>query len=1309
MTDLHQPEDINEESLNSLIRGITRFPGEFSLILAHCNYAALQERIAQQLREQCTVEIRELVLEPSVETLYTTIAKELGQEQPDALMVLGLESVIALEQVLKATNQIREEFRNFAFPLVLWVTDEVQQKLIRLVPDFYSWATTVEFEMATDELIDFIRQTADEVFAQVLDSRENIFLDNAVFNLEFSSFRRTELQSANQELKNRGIKLDPELEAGWEFMLGRIADNSKEESRGHYERSLALWQRTDNRERCGYLLFYLGLWWRNYAVRHRPEYENACERAKDYFGQCVDVFEQAKRPDLVAKFINPLAEVLHRLKQWDELERVANKAKALHETHSDEFRQARVYGFLAEVALSKSASTEAQQSAQQALSLLKSAQKAIATPSLEQWAFLDWVDSFHQGWYLFSLAKAQQNLKRGQEAIATLKAAKEIAKPQYDPELYIGILGALREGYFQQGEYLTAFEIKQKQQAIESQFNFRAFIGAGRLQPKQQVTNPALPSMESEKTLALEFAASGREQDIKRLVGRMYRDDMQLTVIYGQSGVGKSSIIEAGLVPALKREIIDTRRVLPVLQRVYGDWVGELGRVGEWERGRWGDGERGGQGDKERESVEFILGKLKENSERNLLTVLIFDQFEEFFFDCQEPSQRKVFYDFLQQCLELPYVKVILSLREDYLHYLLECNRLTNLEAINNNILDKNILYYLGNFTTDDAKSVIGGLTKHTQFSLKPALIDKLVQDLAAGIGEIRPIELQVVGAQLQREKIGTLEQYQESGTKKELVKRYLAAVVEDCGKGNERVAQLILYLLTDEKNTRPLKTEEELVAGLAGLDVGTKAEQLDLVFKILVGSGLVFLVPAPTADQYQLVHDYLAAFIRKQQEEGLVAELRKAKEDKRTQAKLNRLLKLAFASSIAAGLVLTVVAGVAVVFALKSRKQEKMAVARQLAATSEWIRSQRENLHESSVLLAVESMKRFQKMKEPSMEADRALRNGLTLLSPFVSRISHEADVLAVAFSPDGKYLASASGDSAWLYFAKPQDLIAEACRRLSRNLTANEWEQYMDAQLHLYDKPCEKEQQQHPIHPSFLQEGIKLAREGNVKAASVIFRRAKYLDPEIDLNPDTEEVDKDPKTIAQQLAAPAKVKEGEKLAKKGKVKEAISAYKEAQKLDPEIDLNPDTEEVDKDPKTVAQQLAAPIKVEEGKRLAKQGKVEEAIAVYQEAQKLDSTLKISADSWNSLCRFGSLNGYPAEVMFACKKAVKLAPKHGGIRDSRGLARALTGNTEGAINDFQTFVDWTYNNKERSQRQGWIDALRAGENPFTPEVIESLK
>ncbi len=76
--------------------------------------------------------------------------------------------------------------------------------------------------------------------------------------------------------------------------------------------------------------------------------------------------------------------------------------------------------------------------------------------------------------------------------------------------------------------------------------------------------------------------------------------------------------------------------------------------------------------------------------------------------------------------------------------------------------------------------------------------------------------------------------------------------------------------------------------------------------------------------------------------------------------------------------------------------------------------------------------------------------------------------------------------------------------------------------------------------------------------------------------------------------------------------------------------------------------------------------------------------------------------------MDACEKAIVKAPKHKGYQCARGLARALTGDTAGAISDFQAYVDWASNDHWKAKVQKWIDELRAGKNPFTEEVLKGL-
>ncbi|MBU7585771.1 MAG: hypothetical protein KAF91_23305 [Nostoc sp. TH1S01] len=895
MSELYRLETDNENSLQELNWAIATSGGEFSLILALCNATSVRRRLMQTLQASSEVEIQEIVLDKSVKTIYQTIQNSIRQPHPQALVVSGLESVNNLEQVLITANQVREEFRkNFHFPLVLWVTDEVLQKLIRVAPDLHSWSTTVEFAIASADLINFIEQTADEIFTRVLAAGAGRYLDQVALNLQIGSSRRVELEAAANELQNRRLSLSLELEASLEFMLGRATANFMEESRQHYERSLALFEQTDQfLERRAAVLYSLGVWWSTFAVLHLPEQESSRTISTEYYQKCIAVFEQANRQDLVAKFINALGVVLQQLQRWEELEAVANKALTLHQIYEHPLKLARAYGFKAEVALAKSRPDTAKAAAEQALSLLDNYQRNIQQPvSEETKADLEWENSYHRGWYLFALGRSQVALNQPELALQTLETAKTDTKAQYDPELYIGILAQLRDNYFKKGEYLTAFNIKQYRRSIEQQYSYRAFIGAGRLQPQQQVNNPALALAEKSDTVAQEIAASGRQPDIKRLIERMGRPDHKLTIIHGQSGVGKSSILQAGLIPALKQKPIGTRDVLPVSQQVYPDWLRELGdRVSEAIANLTPFALKPYEGEELPIFTDdkSILEQFVKHDDYNLLTVLIFDQFEEFFFVYKDPASRKPFYEFLRECLDIPFIKVILSLREDYLYYLLECNnRLADFEVINNNILDKDILYYLDNFSPKDARAVIHILTAKTPFVFEPSLVDELVKDLARDLKEVRPIELQVVGVQLQTERITKLEQYQQQGPKEKFVGRFLAEIVQDCGIENEQIAKLVLYLLTDENNLRPLKTRADLE-----LELEVQPEKLDLILEILIKSGLIFKVPAVPADRYQLVHDYLVPFVRQQQSERLIKELEKEREQRKlTEAKLNEVLQ---------------------------------------------------------------------------------------------------------------------------------------------------------------------------------------------------------------------------------------------------------------------------------------------------------------------------------------------------------------------------------------------------------------------------------
>ncbi|MGD1717194.1 hypothetical protein ACP6PK_28035, partial [Dapis sp. BLCC M172] len=162
-----------------------------------------------------------------------------------------------------------------------------------------------------------------------------------------------------------------------------------------------------------------------------------------------------------------------------------------------------------------------------------------------------------------------------------------------------------------------------------------------------------------------------------------------------------------------------------------------------------------------------------------------------------------------------------------------------------------------------------------------------------------------------------------------------------------------------------------------------------------------------------------------------------------------------------------------------------------------------------------------------------------------------HNNFVNAVAFSPDGELIASGSRDETIkLWNFNRDELIDNACKWMSDYLKNN---------------PNLEEKERHlcgEIEPSataFFLKGEKLAAEGKLEEAISQFEQAVKLDSNFSLN-----------------AATNLLRMGSELIiENQRVELGISLLKQAQTWQPDIDLNPDTEEIETDPEMVAKQFA--------------------------------------------------------------------------------------------------------------------------------------
>jgi WD40 repeat protein/tetratricopeptide (TPR) repeat protein len=263
---------------------------------------------------------------------------------------------------------------------------------------------------------------------------------------------------------------------------------------------------------------------------------------------------------------------------------------------------------------------------------------------------------------------------------------------------------------------------------------------------------------------------------------------------------------------------------------------------------------------------------------------------------------------------------------------------------------------------------------------------------------------------------------------------------------------------------------------------------------------------------------------------------------------------------------------------------------------------------------------------------------------------------------------------------------------KRASRPLTSQECHKYRLAGVE-----CQV--------ADLMDHGFKLVQAGDVKTAESEFQRAQSLDqnyPEAEIR----------RLSAENILADAKAS-----ALSGDLERTTATFRKAAQVDPGAKIDPEVE---------ARHWVARGHIQDAQRLAAQiptagpqdapGLWEKATVAYHNALAGDPALKVTAEAWNTMCWYGSVTGHARDALDYCEKAVSAAPDDSNFRDSRGLARALTNNFPGAIEDFQAFIDKGEMpatsakrlQRIKSKRKVWIKVLSNHQNPFPPTALAGL-
>jgi WD40 repeat protein len=301
----------------------------------------------------------------------------------------------------------------------------------------------------------------------------------------------------------------------------------------------------------------------------------------------------------------------------------------------------------------------------------------------------------------------------------------------------------------------------------------------------------------------------GRDAEIGRLLDKL-RDAPFLAVI-GPSGSGKSSLVLAGLIPALRNGRLPGSAEWPIVTLVPGAHPLESLAVAldpldpERSRNRLLEELQGSP-----LALRLEVGALLKDRPRHAKLVLVVDQFEEIFTLCRDETEREAFLGLLLEAAQ-PDGRciVLITMRADFYP------RITEYPALAEQVANHQLL--VGALTKEGLTAAIEQPAFHKGLQFEPGLVSTILADVGGDAGAL-PL-LQYALDELWKRQHGgllTLEGYRASGGVGDAIATRANAVFEQLTPDQQAVARRVLLRLTQPgeatEDTRRRAELDELV-----------------------------------------------------------------------------------------------------------------------------------------------------------------------------------------------------------------------------------------------------------------------------------------------------------------------------------------------------------------------------------------------------------------------------------------------------------------------------------------------------------------